>query len=257
MKSKALLIGLNYEHVLNENVLEGCINDVQNVSILLRKFGFAKENIIMITDENLDNAHQVTWTGIILELTKLCIASWKDDLDVVVFHYSGHGRQVKDWDGNEVDGLDEGLVPIDFKKYGIISDDVLNAIFREFNPKTRILCIFDCCHSGSILDLPYSYLDGHITQLEYTYEGPFILCMSAGRDGDVAGEVHKGKDTGAFTTYLIQELSALQEISVFDLQASINAHFVESGYDQLHVLSSSRKIDNALSVYKFLTNINL
>lgn len=40
------------------------------------------------------------------------------------FADSGHGSQVKDRDGDEVDGFDEVILPVDFRKAGIITDDV-------------------------------------------------------------------------------------------------------------------------------------
>ena len=44
--------------------------------------------------------------------------------DSLFFHYSGHGSQVKDKDGDEIDGLDETILPVDFQKSGMIIDDV-------------------------------------------------------------------------------------------------------------------------------------
>ncbi len=46
--------------------------------------------------------------------------------DVVICHSvldSGHGGQTKDLDGDEQDGLDETLVPVDRKTAGAIVDE--------------------------------------------------------------------------------------------------------------------------------------
>ena len=46
----------------------------------------------------------------------------------VVFHFlmTGHGGQQEDLDGDEEDGFDETLIPVDFDKNGhIIDDDIL------------------------------------------------------------------------------------------------------------------------------------
>jgi len=45
--------------------------------------------------------------------------------DVVFVHYSGHGSRVRDLDGDEDDGFDETLVPVDFKSAGQIVDGKL------------------------------------------------------------------------------------------------------------------------------------
>jgi hypothetical protein len=44
--------------------------------------------------------------------------------DSLFFHFSGHGGQTEDLDGDEDDGLDETIYPVDFKQAGMIVDDV-------------------------------------------------------------------------------------------------------------------------------------
>ena len=43
--------------------------------------------------------------------------------DILFFHYSGHGAQQRCTTGQEADGLDETIVPVDFKRAGMITDD--------------------------------------------------------------------------------------------------------------------------------------
>jgi hypothetical protein len=43
--------------------------------------------------------------------------------DVVFIHYSGHGGRVEDLDGDEDDGWDETLIPVDYRNAGQIVDD--------------------------------------------------------------------------------------------------------------------------------------
>ena len=31
-------------------------------------------------------------------------------------------------------------------------------MLRKFNPATRVVCVFDCCHSGTMCDLPWRYV---------------------------------------------------------------------------------------------------
>ena len=40
--------------------------------------------------------------------------------DSLFFHYSGHGSQQQDHDGDEVDGTDETICPVDYKDAGQI-----------------------------------------------------------------------------------------------------------------------------------------
>jgi len=59
--------------------------------------------------------------------------------------------------GQEVDGQDETIIPIDYEKAGQIVDDDLHEILVAGLPKgVRLTAIMDCCHSGSVFDLPYT-----------------------------------------------------------------------------------------------------
>jgi hypothetical protein len=78
--------------------------------------------------------------------------------DSLFFHYSGHGGQTPDLDGDEDDGYDEVIYPVDFKRAGhIVDDDMHNIMVRPLLPGVRLTAIFDSCHSGTALDLPYVY----------------------------------------------------------------------------------------------------
>jgi hypothetical protein len=81
--------------------------------------------------------------------------------DVVHFHYSGHGQQITDDDGDEIDGYDELLVPFDAPKSppagytggSHVRDDELGARLRELRsklgPEGDLLVTLDSCYSGS------------------------------------------------------------------------------------------------------------
>lgn len=76
--------------------------------------------------------------------------------DSLIFHYSGHGSQQLDFVGDEVDGYDETLWPVDHQSEGTILDDEINAtIVRPLPRGAKLHAIIDTCHSGTILDLPF------------------------------------------------------------------------------------------------------
>lgn len=76
--------------------------------------------------------------------------------DSLVFHYSGHGSQQRDNDGDEVDGKDETLCPLDFETNGMIVDDEINdTIVKPIPRGAKLHAIIDACHSGTMLDLPF------------------------------------------------------------------------------------------------------
>ncbi|MFS7969049.1 hypothetical protein Hanom_Chr09g00804591 [Helianthus anomalus] len=76
--------------------------------------------------------------------------------DSLVFYYSGHGSQQRDPTGDEVDGYDERLCPMDFETKGMIIDDEINAtIVKPIPHGVKLHAIIDACHSGTMLDLPF------------------------------------------------------------------------------------------------------
>jgi metacaspase-1 len=55
-------------------------------------------------------------------------------------------------------GYDETILPVDFQSAGeIIDDDIHRIVVRPLPKGVRLHAIFDSCHSGSVMDLPFSY----------------------------------------------------------------------------------------------------
>ena len=88
--------------------------------------------------------------------------------DTVWIHYSGHGGRVEDDNGDEDDGYDETLIPVDFQWKGQIrDDDLLRYLVKPMREAVLMTCLMDCCHSGTVLDLPYRFIaDGDHYQME-------------------------------------------------------------------------------------------
>ncbi|MEO0996625.1 MAG: caspase family protein [Pseudomonadota bacterium] len=141
---RALLIAI--DDYANVTDLRGTVNDVERVrSVLSSRFDFPDANIRTLTNRD------ATRDGI-LEAIRDHLIEPSAPGDIVVLHYSGHGSQMRDVNGDEIDGWDETLVPHDSRAAGIfdISDDELNALLAELGRKTdNITVIFDSCHSGS------------------------------------------------------------------------------------------------------------
>lgn len=76
--------------------------------------------------------------------------------DSLVFHFSGHGLQKRNYTLDEIDGYDETLCPLDYETKGMIVDDELNAtLVRPLPRGAKLHAIIDACHSGTMLDLPF------------------------------------------------------------------------------------------------------
>ncbi|MCJ1393406.1 hypothetical protein MMC18_006280 [Xylographa bjoerkii] len=152
---KALLIGINYFGQRGQ--LRGCINDVKNMSTYLNNhFNYKREDMVILTDDQQNPMSQPTKQNILRAMHWL-VKDAKPD-DSLFFHYSGHGGQTPDLDGDEDDGYDEVIYPVDFRVNGHIVDDEMHLIMVKSLPAgVRLTAIFDSCHSGSALDLPYIY----------------------------------------------------------------------------------------------------
>ncbi|KAG0211108.1 Ca(2+)-dependent cysteine protease [Mortierella sp. GBA30] len=151
---RALLIGINYTGLANP--LHGCINDAAIMKNFLLDVGFHDESIRVLTDDQVGTPWMPTRDNI-LENLKWLIQDAKKN-DSYFLHYSGHGGQVVDLDGDETNGMDNCIFPLDHKEKGVIIDDDLhNMLVKKLPPGVRLTVVFDCCHSGSALDLPYVY----------------------------------------------------------------------------------------------------
>lgn len=154
-RRKALLIGINYFGQRGQ--LRGCINDVRNMtSYLSEHFGYRREDMVILTDDQQNPMSQPTKQNILRAMHWLVKDARPNDS--LFFHYSGHGGQTKDLDGDEPDGYDEVIYPVDFRQRGHITDDEMHRIMvQPLQAGVRLTAIFDSCHSGTALDLPYIY----------------------------------------------------------------------------------------------------
>ncbi|KAI1438050.1 caspase domain-containing protein [Xylaria sp. CBS 124048] len=154
-RRKALLVGINYFGQRGQ--LRGCINDVRNMSAyLVEHFGYKREDMVILTDDQQNPMSQPTKQNLLRAMHWLVKGA--EPNDSLFFHYSGHGGQTKDLDGDEADGYDEVIYPVDFRQVGHITDDEMHRIMvRPLQAGVRLTAIFDSCHSGTALDLPYIY----------------------------------------------------------------------------------------------------
>ncbi|KAI9204858.1 caspase domain-containing protein [Polychytrium aggregatum] len=158
---KALLIGINY--IGGKSPLNGCINDVQNVrNWLLHRNPAYGQNMLVLTDDQQDPSKIPTRANMLNAFRWLAADARPGDH--LFFHYSGHGATQKNTNGTEADGTDETLVPVDYERAGQIVDDDVHAILCKPLPQgCNLVAFMDCCHSGTVFDLPYTYgVDGNL-----------------------------------------------------------------------------------------------
>lgn len=138
---KAIIVGINNYGVAAPK-LNGCVNDaLQAADLLRRRYGFENSNLRLLTDGRATQSA-------ILERLEWLVSDARDE-DQLVFHYSGHGSQVADRDGDEVDRLDEIICPYDMDWDHPLTDDILARYFDPLPDKTKLTVILDSCHSGT------------------------------------------------------------------------------------------------------------
>lgn len=142
-RKKALLVGIN-KYRLGGNDLQGCVNDTETMySLLVNQFKFDPANVRALVDE------RATKRGI-LERLEWLLTGYKVG-DELVFFYSGHGSQVRDRNGDELnDQLDEILCPHDLNWDDPLTDDYLGALFKQIPKGIHLTMICDSCHSGTM-----------------------------------------------------------------------------------------------------------
>ncbi len=234
-ENKALVVGINQYQFQNPergfNPLNFCVNDAKAYQdILLRKYGFANKDVVLLTDDDATKAR------IIEEFSKLTKDSTEGDTRIFIF--AGHGTNFPDQEGGDEaqeDKQDEVLIPYDaHSKDTCLIDDEISQMLASASPAQWTI-ILDCCHSGTAtknlsLDLDYRtryvpssfFLGGNSKALVNQSTGsasslrfidPFsktkalsgqkvrIAVLAACKDNQEAGEV---LNHGSFTNYLIE-----------------------------------------------------
>jgi metacaspase-1 len=151
-KKLALIIAIsNYKPETGWNSLASA-NDVPLIKEALLKQGFKEADIVVMKDA------ACTKDGILNGIQKHLIEKAAPG-DICVFHFSGHGEQVYDTNGDEDDGYDEALVPYDAPmeyQPGVdkhLRDDDFGMKLQDLRLKLgengELIVIVDACHSGS------------------------------------------------------------------------------------------------------------
>ena len=122
--------------------LDFCIADADVMEAIARDQGFLNRNTFKDQQGTRDAIIEVC-----ADAAKALKAG-----DIFMFTYAGHGSQIKDFNDDESAGpdrdrLDETLCLYDAQ----LIDDELYKIWSDFAEGVRVLAVFDCCHSGSML----------------------------------------------------------------------------------------------------------
>ncbi len=146
MAKKALLIGINEYKEPSVPDLKGCVTDVRNFTeVLTAYFAFDPRDIRLLTNESATREH------VFRRLEWLLAGSGPGDL--LVFHFSGHGSQTVDRNGDELDDHKDEILCLHDMHHrnpsSYIVDDELNEVLKLKHPDAVLIVVLDACHSGT------------------------------------------------------------------------------------------------------------
>lgn len=269
IKKKALLVGINYRHS-EQLALKGCVNDVKCMKdVLISKYGYLPQNVRVLTDEAEVDLRFAPTRKNILEGLRWLVADAVAG-DQRFFQFSGHGMQIRDVDGDEwEDGKDEAILTCD--EVAIVDDEILR-VFAGMRRDVKLTALFDCCHSGTVADLMYTFKLG---QGSNTYQMQIanrrnrnlpsnVVVLSACMDPQTAADSKfDGKwiltpegqwiyewatAMGAFTYYFLKTLEELDKdgegvsdgVIVHQLLAAVTDKLKNNGFTQIPQFSCTR-----------------
>jgi hypothetical protein len=217
----ALLIGIeNYRYPIAP--LRGAINDIKLIQGVLReRFGFRDQEFIILLD------NRATHTGI--EKAFKTLTKRVKPGDFVYIHYSGHGSQTLDLNGDERSGKDQTWVSfgtrhnrVAYKDDYDVLDDEINAWLAAIYAKTdQVIFVSDSCHSATVArgeapisrgskrdERPHPLGRMNYTQLD-KHHG---IHVGAAQNDELAAETigKDGKHYGLFTWYWAKALRRAQ-----------------------------------------------
>lgn len=241
MTNKAVLVGINKYKSISR--LRGCLNDVENIGDLLRReYKFKDEDIVILTEEDA--------TKHLIESALHVLVDNAENGDFLFFHFSGHGSQVQDTSGDEIDYADELICPWDFdwdsKTY--ITDDVLNKIFKKLPEGALLEIVLDCCHSGTgvreigssahILPraiTPRVLISKPVKRMRESVGGVSNYVLWAGcQDNQTSADAYiKGDFNGAFTYYFCNNVRKNVRKKRQDVLRDVRIGLFSDGYFQV------------------------
>ena len=152
---RALIIGISdYDNAKEDPNKWSNISGANDVVLLSPLFEQQGYRVATLTDA------QATYSNIAGALKK--VAKESKNGDIVYLHFSMHGQPFEDLNGDETDGWDEALIPVDAQmqytegkyegKKHLIDDELetyINKIRSKIGVSGELFVVLDACHSGT------------------------------------------------------------------------------------------------------------
>lgn len=235
---KALLIGINY--INTPYALSGCIDDANRMKDLLTQHNF--NSIQMLTDLT---SLKPTKQNILDNLKNMIVNSQAGD--ILFFYFSGHGSYTYDRNGDETDRRDEMIISSDLQ--GVIDDEIKSVISTNLKSDVTLVGLFDSCHSGTMFDLKFNYLDSNnydqFSENDKVSEcNGNVIMISGCMDSQTSAEsLIDNKAQGAMTWSFIESINKTPNCSWRELLKSMRDLLTINSFTQIPQLSTDSFYD--------------
>ena len=153
-RKRAFLVGISHYDTSLTGYQWNNINGVEDINLLTPVLNSQGFSILSLLDND------ATYDNIVNKISHFTNKTRKGD--IVYLHFSTHGQPVEDVNGDEEDGWDEAIIPIDayklFKKGTYegdkhLIDDQLNKYIKKLRekigPSGFLYVVIDACHAGT------------------------------------------------------------------------------------------------------------
>lgn len=259
-KVRALFIGINYAGTSAE--LRGCVNDVSTMLHMLESIQFPIQEACVLVDEPFSRGPSAMPTKANIMAHMRWLVSDARPGDTFFFTFSGHGGQVYDVSGDESDGMDETLIPCDWKTAGeIIDDDIFTTLVAPLPAGVRMTAVVDACNSGTAFDLPFSFVATDASMcsrtsqvmrgkkgFEHLNENSSVadvVMLSGCKDGQTSADVSgiAAQAGGACTNALAHVMTKTTGLTFSQLLEEMRKLLKARGHSQVPQMSSTKPID--------------
>lgn len=243
---RALFVGINYVGTPYE--LYGCINDAVDMQAQTQTFFPTCKDVRLITDAT---PMKPTRANLFASIDWLVTGLRRGEN--ILFHFSGHGGRVRDRNGDEVSGMDSCLYTVNGQTLeAILDDDIRTRLAAKVPAGCKCFVVFDCCHSGTAVDLRCLWEATAADRLSYREDQKYaktagtVVFLSASHDTQVAMDTvsAEGRPCGALTMALLKTWKTYGRAIKFKyLLWDVRTYLRENGYSQVPQLSTGAFYD--------------
>lgn len=238
---RALLIGINYVGTNAE--LNGCWNDANDMYSYLLSHGYKPRDMIKMTDErhNKKTSLLPTRDNILNNLKSMVDLTETDD--TLFLHISGHGGEVRDNNGDEVDGKDSVVYACDDKT--ILDDELRKLTIDSMALGSKLRVVIDACHSGTAMDCRYRLRSGgrFIRENKSQKRSVNVVMISGCTDDSTSADAYMARRyNGALTRTMLNILKIHNDLTWEELLNVLRYELKRGGFTQVPQLNVEEKL---------------